>query len=249
MSKYAFVTGGSRGIGRAVCVKLAQMGFCVVINYVSNDEAAQETLRLVQEVGGSGELLKFDVADTDASVKAITGWQESHPDNYVEVLVNNAGVRKDNLLLWLEPEDWFKVVSTDLNSFYNVTRPFLQPMVSHRNGRIINMASLSGLKGLPGQTNYSAAKGGLIAATKALAQELAPRKITVNAVAPGFVETDMVEGLDEASLKAQIPARRRKSPPSSVSLHLLTPPTSPVRSSPSTEDSTNLDVGLVAIGF
>ena len=198
MSKYAFVTGGSRGIGRAVCVKLAQMGFCVIVNYVSNDAAAKETIRLIEEVGGRGELLKFDVADTDASVKAITSWQESHPDNYVEVLVNNAGVRKDNLLLWLEPEDWFKVVSTDLNSFYNVTRPFLQPMVSHRNGRIINMASLSGLKGLPGQT----------AATKALAQELAPRKITVNAVAPGFVETDMVEGLDEASLKAQIPARR-----------------------------------------
>lgn len=208
MSKYAFVTGGSRGIGRAVCVKLAQMGFCVIVNYVSNDAAAKETIRLIEEVGGRGELLKFDVADTDASVKAITGWQESHPDNYVEVLVNNAGVRKDNLLLWLEPEDWFKVMSTDLNSFYNVTRPFLQPMVSHRNGRIINMASLSGLKGLPGQTNYSAAKGGLIAATKALAQELAPRKITVNAVAPGFVETDMVEGLDEASIKAQIPARR-----------------------------------------
>ena len=137
MSKYAFVTGGSRGIGRAVCVKLAQMGFCVIVNYVSNDAAAKETIRLIEEVGGRGELLKFDVADTDASVKAITGWQESHPDNYVEVLVNNAGVRKDNLLLWLEPEDWFKVVSTDLNSFYNVTRPFLQPMVSHRNGRII----------------------------------------------------------------------------------------------------------------
>ena len=208
MSKYAFVTGGSRGIGRAVCVKLARMGFCVVINYVSNDDAARETLRLIEEAGGSGELLKFDVADAESTVKAIEGWQDSHPDDYVEVLVNNAGVRRDNLMLWMEQDDWFKVMATDLNSFYNVTRKFLQPMVSHRNGRIINMASLSGLKGLPGQTNYSAAKGGLIAATKALAQELAPRKITVNAVAPGFVETDMVEGLDEASLKSQIPARR-----------------------------------------
>lgn len=208
MSKYAFVTGGSRGIGRAVCVRLARMGFRVVINYVSNDDAAKETLRLVEEAGGSGELLKFNVADIDESVKAITGWQESHPDEYVEVLVNNAGVRRDNLMLWMEQEDWFKVMATDLNSFYNVTRQFLKPMVTHRNGRIINMASLSGLKGLPGQTNYSAAKGGLIAATKALAQELAPRKITVNAVAPGFVETDMVDGLDEETLKAQIPARR-----------------------------------------
>lgn len=208
MSRYAFVTGGSRGIGRAVCVRLAQMGFSVVINYVSNDDAAKETLRLVEEAGGSGELLKFNVADTDESVKAITGWQESHPDEYVEVLVNNAGVRRDNLMLWMEQEDWFQVMATDLNSFYNVTRPLLKPMVTRRNGRIINMASLSGLKGLPGQTNYSAAKGGLIAATKALAQELAPRKITVNAVAPGFVGTDMVEGLDEETLKGQIPARR-----------------------------------------
>ncbi len=208
MSKFAFVTGGSRGIGRAVCVRLTQMGYCVVINYLSNDEAAKETLRLVEEAGGSGELLRFNVSDAEESSAAITGWQESHPDDYVEVLVNNAGVRKDNLMLWMEPDDWYSVLNTDLNSFYNVTRPFLQPMVVHKYGRIVNMASLSGLKGLPGQTNYSAAKGGLIAATKALAQEVAARKVTVNAVAPGFISTDMVEGLDEAELKAQIPARR-----------------------------------------
>ena len=208
MSKYAFVSGGSRGIGRAVCLELAGMGYSLLINYVSNDAAAQETLRMVEEAGGSGELMKFDVADPQESLQAITEWQEAHPEEYVEVLVNNAGVRKDNLLLWMEQEDWYKVISTDLNSFYNVTRPFLQPMVVHMKGRIINIASLSGLKGLPGQTNYSAAKGGLIAATKALAQEVAPRKVTVNAIAPGFIATDMVEGLDEAELKAQIPAKR-----------------------------------------
>ncbi len=208
MSKYAFVSGGSRGIGRAVCLELAGMGYSLLINYVSNDAAAQETLRMVEEAGGSGELMKFDVADPQESLQAITEWQEAHPEEYVEVLVNNAGVRKDNLLLWMEQEDWYKVISTDLNSFYNVTRPFLQPMVVHKKGRIINIASLSGLKGLPGQTNYSAAKGGLIAATKALAQEVAPRKVTVNAIAPGFIATDMVEGLDEAELKAQIPAKR-----------------------------------------
>ncbi len=208
MSKYAFVSGGSRGIGRAVCLELARMGYSLLINYVSNDAAAAETLHLVEEAGGSGELMKFDVADQQASLQAITKWQEEHPEAYVEVLVNNAGVRKDNLLLWMEQEDWYKVISTDLNSFYNVTKPFLQPMVVYKNGRIINIASLSGLKGLPGQTNYSAAKGGLIAATKALAQEVAPRKVTVNAVAPGFISTDMVEGLDEAELKSQIPAKR-----------------------------------------
>lgn len=218
MSEYALVTGGSRGIGRAVCVRLASQGFHVIINYVSNDAAALETLRLVEEAGGSGELLKFDVSDHEACVKAIGAWQESHPEDYVEVLVNNAGVRRDNLLLWMEKDDWYNVIGTDLNSFYNVTRPLLQPMVLHKNGRIINIASLSGLKGLPGQTNYSAAKGGLIAATKALAQEVAPRKVTVNAIAPGFIETDMVEGLDEASLKTQIPARRFGKPEEVASL-------------------------------
>ena len=122
--------------------------------------------------------------------------------------MNNAGIRRDNLLLWMEQEDWFKVMKTNLDSFYNVTRPVLQPMVVHKRGRIINMASLSGQKGLPGQTNYSAAKGGIIAATKALSQEVAARKVTVNAVAPGFIRTDMVEGLDEAELKKTIPAKR-----------------------------------------
>lgn len=207
MAKNALVTGGSRGIGRAICVRLARMGYHVLVNYVSNDEAAAQTLSEIQAVGGSAELMKFDVAD-EAGCACLGKWQEEHPDEYIEVLVNNAGIRKDNLLVWLESEDWHKVINTNLNSFYNVTRPLLQAMVLHKNGRIINMASLSGQKGLAGQTNYAAAKGGLIAATKALALEVAPRKVTVNAVAPGFIRTDMVEGLDEAELKKQIPAKR-----------------------------------------
>ncbi|MDE6872726.1 MAG: 3-oxoacyl-ACP reductase FabG [Bacteroidales bacterium] len=206
--KYALVTGGSRGIGRAVCVRLAQMGYNVIVNYVSNDTEAEKTLELVREAGGDGELLKFDVADTEASVAAIEGWQNAHPGEYIEVLVNNAGIRKDNLMLWMEPDDWFKVLGTSLNAFYNVTRPVLKPMLVKKYGRIINMASLSGLKGLPGQCNYSAAKGGLIASTKALAQEVGRKGVTVNAVAPGFVKTDMVEGLDEAELKKTIPMNR-----------------------------------------
>ena len=206
--KVALVTGGSRGIGRAVSVKLAAEGYFVLVNYVSNDAAALETLSEIRLAGGDGELLKFDVADFTETEKAIAGWQAAHPDEYIAVLVNNAGIRKDNLLLWMEPDDWYKVLRTNLDSFYNVSKQVLQPMVVHRAGRIINVASLSGLKGLPGQTNYSAAKGGLIAATKALAQEVAARKVTVNAVAPGFIATDMVEGLDEEELAKTIPAKR-----------------------------------------
>ena len=215
--KVALVTGGSRGIGRAVCVKLAAEGYHVLVNYVSNDAAAQETLAQMQQAadardlsGGSpaGELLKFDVADYEATAKAIGDWQNANPGEYISVLVNNAGIRKDNLLLWMEPDDWYKVLRTNLDSFYNVSKQLIQPMVVHRGGRIINVASLSGLKGLPGQTNYSAAKGGLIAATKALAQEVAARKVTVNAVAPGFIATDMVDGLDTEELAKTIPARR-----------------------------------------
>ena len=203
--KTALVTGGSRGIGRAVCLSLARMGYHVLINYVSNEASARETL---EAIGGQGELLRFDVGDPEAVRTAIEGWQAAHPDDYIEVLVNNAGIRRDNLMVWMEAEDWSRVLGTDLDSFFHVTRAVLQPMVLHKYGRIINVASLSGLKGLPGQVNYSAAKGGLIAATKALAQEVARKKVTVNAVAPGFIDTDMTDGLDEAALKKDIPAAR-----------------------------------------
>lgn len=206
--RYALVTGGSRGIGRAVCLKLASQGWNVLINYASNAAKAQETLEGVLAYGVKGELLPFDVTDAVAVNAAIGGWQAAHPDDLISVLVNNAGVRSDSLLIWLEREAWSKVLSTTLDGFYNVTRAVLQPMLLAKSGRIINMASLSGLKGLPGQANYSAAKGGLIAATKALAQEVARKKVTVNAVAPGFIRTDMVEGLDEAELRKTIPAAR-----------------------------------------
>ncbi len=206
--KHALVTGGSRGIGRAVCVRLAQMGCHVIINYLSNDTEAEKTLELVRRAGSDGEFLKFDVSDTQAAAAAIEGWQDTHPGEYIEILVNNAGIRRDNLLLWMEPDEWSKVLVTNLNAFYNVTHPVLKAMLIKKHGRIINMASLSGLKGLPGQCNYSAAKGGLIAATKALAQEVGRKGVTVNAVAPGFIRTDMVEGLDEAELKKTIPLSR-----------------------------------------
>ena len=203
--KTALVTGGSRGIGRAVCLSLARMGYHVLINYVSNETAARETL---DAIGGQGELLRFDVGDPEAVREAVEAWQQAHPEEWIEVLVNNAGIRKDNLMIWMEPDEWQSVINTNLNSFFHVTRAVIQPMLLHKYGRIVNVASLSGLKGLAGQANYSAAKGGLIAATKALAQEVARKKVTVNAVAPGFIETDMTGGLDEAALKKDIPAAR-----------------------------------------
>ncbi|MGI6220031.1 MAG: 3-oxoacyl-ACP reductase FabG [Bacteroidaceae bacterium] len=206
--KYALVTGGSRGIGRAVCCRLADMGYCVLINYVAHAAEAERTLEMIRQAGHDGELLCFDVADAGQTRLALENWQAKHPDEYIEVLVNNAGLRRDNFLALMPPEDWHRVIDVSLNGFFNVTQPLLQNMMFHRYGRIINMASVSGLSGIPGQTNYAAAKGGIIAATKALSREVAQRKVTVNAVAPGFIRTDMLEGMDTAELKGRIPARR-----------------------------------------
>ena len=148
------------------------------------------------------------MADNQECTAAITGWEENHPGEYIEVLVNNAGIRKDNLLLRMSSQDWDAVIGTHLGGFYNVTRLVIRQMLSRRKGRIISMASLSGLKGVPGQANYSAAKGGLIAATRSLANEVGRKGITVNAVAPGFIRTDMTEDLNEAELKKSIPLNR-----------------------------------------
>ncbi len=206
--RYALVTGGSRGIGKAISLKLARMGYSVLINYVSNQQEAQNTLDLIVSEGGNGDLLRFNVADRQACAEALSDWENQHPDEYIEVLVNNAGIRKDNLLLRMGESDWDKVIDTHLGGFYNVTRAVIRRMLSKRKGRIINMASLSGLKGVPGQTNYAAAKGGLIAATRSLANEVGRKGITVNSVAPGFIRTDMTEDLDEEVLKKEIPLNR-----------------------------------------
>ncbi len=206
--KYALVTGGSRGIGRAVSVALAKIGYQIIINFRSNQTEADETLRLVREAGSDGEFLPFDVANREETAKALEKWTSEHDGEYISCIINNAGIRKDNLMVFMPPEDWSSVLNISLNGFYNVTQPLLQKMLVKKFGRIINMVSLSGLKGLPGQTNYSCSKGGLIAATKALAQEVARKGVTVNAVAPGFIRTDMTQGLDEAELKKQIPAGR-----------------------------------------
>ncbi|MBR4273496.1 MAG: 3-oxoacyl-ACP reductase FabG [Bacteroidales bacterium] len=202
--KYALVTGGSRGIGRAICVKLASQGYHVLINYVANQAKAEETLALTKEAGTEGEIIKFDVANLAETQAAIEKWQEEHKDAYIDVLVNNAGVTADSLLPMMEPEAWHKVLSTSLDGFFNVTRTVVKKMIRKKHGRIINMASVSGLIGLPGQCNYSAAKGAIIAATKALSKEVGIKNITVNAIAPGFIKTDMTSELNEEELKKGI---------------------------------------------
>lgn len=206
--KYALITGGSRGIGRSVSIKLAEMGYTVLINYQSNDTEAEKTLQMVREKGGDGELLKFDVTHSAAVSEAINSWSAQHPDAYIEVLINNAGIRKDNLMLWMTEDEWSKVLNTGLNGFFYVTQALLKNMLVKRFGRIVNIVSLSGIKGMPGQTNYSASKGGIIAATKALAQEVAKKHVTVNAVAPGFIRTEMTEDINEGEWKKHIPAGR-----------------------------------------
>ncbi|MBQ3237758.1 MAG: 3-oxoacyl-ACP reductase FabG [Bacteroidaceae bacterium] len=207
--KYALVTGGSRGIGRAVCLQLAKDGFAILINYRSAEQKAIEVKQLIEAEGGVAELLPFDVSDKEATHAALEAWAAAHgKDDYIDVLVNNAGMRSDAVLLFMEDAQWHNVINTTLDGFYHVTQPVLKRMARKRHGRIINMASVSGIKGLPGQCNYSAAKGALIATTKALALEVANRNITVNAIAPGFIATDMTEGLDEESLKQGIPMGR-----------------------------------------
>ncbi len=211
--EYALVSGGSRGIGRAISISLAEMGYHVLINYNTNTVEAELTLQMVKDAGGSGELLPFDISDAEKVKQAILKWQEEHKDDgYIRVLVNNAGIRKDNLLVWMESEEWDSVINTNLNSFYYITRLLVQDMIVNKFGRIINVVSLSGEDGMPGQTNYSAAKAGVIGATKALAREVGRKKVTVNAVSPGFIRTDMTADLDENQHKGLIPVGRFGNP-------------------------------------
>ncbi len=210
--KCALISGGSRGIGRAIAVKLSALGYYVLVNYKSNVAEAQKTMALVKEKGGDGELLPFDVADKEQIASVLGKWIETYPEKYIEVLINNAGIKDDALMLYMQDEQWENVIKNNLDSFFFVTRLVLNGMLLKKHGRIINIVSLSGQKGLPGQTNYSAAKAGVIGATKALAQEVGRHGITVNAVAPGLIKTDMTEGMDENEMKKVIPVRRFGTP-------------------------------------
>ena len=209
MEKYALVTGGSRGIGRSICVKLAEMGYHILINYKGNEAEALSTKLLCEAKQVKAEILKFDVSSKDEIEHTLGQWIESAGnDKVIEVLVNNAGIRQDTLLSFMSDEQWNTVLDTSLQGMFYVTRMVLNPMLMNRYGRIVNIVSLSGLKGMAGQVNYSAAKAGMIGATKALAQEIAKRNVTVNAVAPGFVSSDMTADLDAVELSKMIPMKR-----------------------------------------
>lgn len=205
---YALVTGGSRGLGAAICKRLASPELGVIINYRNGRDAALAVADEIRAGGSVAELLPFDVVDEQSVDAALEQWEAAHPDDRITVLVNNAGIRDDSLMIFMQSEQWHRVIATTLDGFFYVTRRVLKGMLTKRFGRIINVASLSGLKGLPGQTNYSAAKAALIGATKALAQEVAARKVTVNAVAPGFINSDMTKDLDQEQLKKLVPLGR-----------------------------------------
>lgn len=207
--KYALVTGASRGIGKAVAIRIAQMGIPVIINYQSNSAAAESVKAEIEQAGGSAELMPFNVGKQEEVDAAIDQWEAAHPDDYIAYLVNNAGIRRDNVMFMMPADDWHAVINTSLNGFYYVTRRLITKMMMRKHGgRVVNMTSLSGLKGMPGQTNYCAAKAALIGATKALAMEAAPRGVTVNAVAPGFIESDMTKDLPVDDLKNLVPMKR-----------------------------------------
>ncbi len=205
MKRRALVTGASRGIGAAIAEDLAARGHAVVINYRSNTEAAEAVRRRIEEQGGQAELAQFDVADADAANQAIEKLLGQGP---VNVLVNNAGLARDAPFPTMKAEEWHTVISTTLDGFYNVTRPLTMPMARERWGRIVNLSSVSAIVGNRGQVNYSAAKAGIIGATKSLSQELAKRNITVNVVAPGLIETDMTADVPRDHVMKMIPMRR-----------------------------------------
>ena len=214
MKRYALITGASRGIGRAIAIELAKDGCSILLNYKSNHVAAQEAKRLIEEAGGEAELMPFDVSFPDAINAALDKWFAAHPDDYIDVLVNNAGIVDDEIMLAMEPEQWHRVIDVNLNGFFYCTRRVIEGMVINHHGRIINISSIAGQVGFAGQAHYAAAKAALIGATRSLAVELALKKITVNAIAPGTIGTEMAQqGVEKGEqLRIDIPMRRLGKP-------------------------------------
>lgn len=206
MKPHALITGASRGIGRAIAIALAKADHPVFINYNRSKEKAEAVKAEIEADGGTAELLQFDVANASQVKDALGPLLES--DTFIGVVVNNAGVTRDNPFPAIGLEDWQLVTRTTLDGFYNVTHPLVMKMVRKRWGRIVNISSVSGVMGNRGQTNYSAAKAGLIGATRSLSKELAKRKITVNAVAPGLIETDMIKDAPIEDIMKMVPMRR-----------------------------------------
>ncbi|HAS89123.1 MAG TPA: 3-oxoacyl-ACP reductase FabG [Desulfovibrio sp.] len=209
MPQIALITGASKGIGAAIALQLAEDGYDIWLNYRSDDAGAEKTAAAIRETGRECTLLKFDVTDEEAVENALPPLlQEEVP----YIVVNNAGFARDSIMMMMSSDDWNKVLQVHLGGFFNVTKPVVSRMLRKRTGRIINIASTSGETGVAGQTNYSAAKAGLIGATRSLAVEVAKRNILVNAITPGFIETDMVAGLPVDHIKGQIPLKRLGTP-------------------------------------
>jgi 3-oxoacyl-[acyl-carrier protein] reductase len=208
--KVAIVTGASRGIGRATAVELAKAGYFVVINYKSNKAAAAETLKLIESAGGAGEIMQFDVADTTQtgiSIKDVVGRHKK-----IQVLVNNAGITADGLFMMLGEDEWDNVINTTLKGFYNVTKPVLREMVKAKCGSVVSVSSVAGIMPNRGQTNYAAAKAGIIGASRSLSKEVARFGIRINIVAPGLIETEMIKNAPVAEIKKVIPMERLGKP-------------------------------------
>jgi len=202
----ALVTGGSRGIGRAIAVELSEAGYKVIITYKSNDPAADETLEIIRSKGGSGEKVRFDVADSKEAMKHMDEIILQYKD--IRVLVNNAGVTADGLFIMMSEEDWDRVIQTTLKGFYNVTKPVIKRMVRNHRGSVVSISSVAALIGNRGQANYAAAKSGLIAASRSLASEVARLGVRVNVVAPGLIDTEMIQGAPVDKIKEIIPMAR-----------------------------------------
>jgi 3-oxoacyl-[acyl-carrier protein] reductase len=214
--KKALVTGGSGGIGAAICRRLAADGCHVYVHANRGVETAQKLVEEIRAAGGSAEAISFDVTDSAAVSAALLPLIEDTP---IQILVNNAGIHDDAVFPGMRPDQWHRVIDVSVNGFFNVTQPLMMPMIRSRWGRIINISSISGIAGNRGQTNYSAAKGALNAATKSLSQEVASRGITVNAVAPGIIETAMTEGtFNVEAIRQMVPMKRAGKPEEVASL-------------------------------
>ena len=208
--KLALVTGGSRGIGASVATELAKAGYDVVITYAGNEEAANKTVEEIKALGVDSAAYKFDVSNNEETVKVVNEIIEKY--GRVDVLVNNAGITRDGLFMRMNKDNWDAVINTNLSGAYNVTQPIVKVMMKQRSGVIVNMASIVGVYGNAGQANYAAAKAGVIGFTKSLAKELASRNIRVNAIAPGFIATDMTKDLDSEKITEHIPLKRLGQP-------------------------------------
>ena len=204
--RVALVTGSSKGIGRAICVELARSGYRVVVNFRSDEAGAVQTLEMVKEAGSDGQVMQFDVTDFDRTQQAVADILEQHDS--IDALVNNAGITADGLFIMMPRKDWNRVIDISLSGFYNLTKPVLEKMIRLKRGAIVSIASVAGLLGNRGQANYSAAKAGLIGASRSVASEVARLGIRVNVVAPGLIETDMIKDAPVENIKTLIPMAR-----------------------------------------